>query len=428
MSEISSREKVWAARVLSISKRKEKTMRETFRILPVYTGDVSGVCSALYELGGMVVIHDPSGCNSTYNTHDEVRWYDRESLIFLTGLNQRDAVLGNDQKLIDDVVEAASVYHPAFIALCNSPIPWLSGTDFQGISRVIEKKTHIPTFQVPTNALHDYTVGGGAALRKLAEKILGEEVPSKKASSRIRINVLGMTPLDFTDLKTSAELKELLESEGFEVIANWAMGSSLLEIKESIKADVNLVVSALGLPLGRYLEEKFHIPYVTGMPIGEGGKELYSLLRKSARDGKIRHQGMAEEKSEGDAPDVLIIGEPVTSKAIAGEIKRSTKKKAAVLCPVEEGAEVLDAAAGDEAVWGEEEIESAIRKRAKEAAMRGEMLTVAADPLFEKICPKAGETEEDPLAVQFVPLPHLALSGRIYLKQIPSLLHMGNIL
>ena len=28
-------------------------------------------------------MHDPSGCNSTYNTHDEIRWYDQDSLIFI---------------------------------------------------------------------------------------------------------------------------------------------------------------------------------------------------------------------------------------------------------------------------------------------------------------------------------------------------------
>ena len=98
-------------------------MRQAYRILPVYSGDVSGVCSALYELGGMVVMHDPSGCNSTYNTHDETRWYDRDSLIFLSGLCEPDAVLGNDSKLIDDVVRAAGKFSPRFIALCNSPIP-----------------------------------------------------------------------------------------------------------------------------------------------------------------------------------------------------------------------------------------------------------------------------------------------------------------
>ena len=34
--------------------------------MSTYTADCSGVASALYELGGMTVIHDASGCNSTY--------------------------------------------------------------------------------------------------------------------------------------------------------------------------------------------------------------------------------------------------------------------------------------------------------------------------------------------------------------------------
>ena len=64
-------------------------MRQSYRIIPIYTADVSGVCSALYELGGMTVMHDPSGCNSTYNTHDEIRWYDQDSLITLDMLYVR---------------------------------------------------------------------------------------------------------------------------------------------------------------------------------------------------------------------------------------------------------------------------------------------------------------------------------------------------
>ena len=80
----------WGVRVLP--------MRQSYRIIPIYTADVSGVCSALYELGGMTVMHDPSGCNSTYNTHDEIRWYDQDSLIFISGLTEIDAILGNDRK------------------------------------------------------------------------------------------------------------------------------------------------------------------------------------------------------------------------------------------------------------------------------------------------------------------------------------------
>jgi len=47
------------------------SLKQTARIISTYAGDTSGVASALFELGGMTVMHDASGCNSTYNTHDE---------------------------------------------------------------------------------------------------------------------------------------------------------------------------------------------------------------------------------------------------------------------------------------------------------------------------------------------------------------------
>ena len=50
-------------------------------------------------------MHDPSGCNSTYNTHDEIRWYDQDSLIFISGLTEIDAVMGNDEKFLSDIKE-----------------------------------------------------------------------------------------------------------------------------------------------------------------------------------------------------------------------------------------------------------------------------------------------------------------------------------
>ncbi|MDO5134388.1 MAG: nitrogenase component 1 [Eubacteriales bacterium] len=155
-------------------------MRQVFRKIPVYTGDVSGVCSALYELGGMVVMHDPSGCNSTYNTHDEIRWYDHDSLIFLSGLDEMDAIMGSDDRLIHDIAEAARIYAPAFIAVANSPIPYITGMDFDAICRTVEQETGIPSFYISTNGMHDYVHGAGLALLRVAERFtqrngIGEE-------------------------------------------------------------------------------------------------------------------------------------------------------------------------------------------------------------------------------------------------------------
>ena len=233
-------------------------MRQVFRKIPVYTGDVSGVCSALFELGGMVVMHDPSGCNSTYNTHDEIRWYDHDSLIFLSGLNEMEAVMGSDEALIRDIVDTARIYHPAFIAIANSPIPYIIGMDFDAICRIVEEETGIPSFYIPTNGMHDYTHGAGLAFLRLAGRMIPVQpnreenrisqnhgnadgiraaetdrvqenyLEQNKARNdgMIRCNILGMTPLDFAASSTLATVREKIEKAGLEILSCWAMGDA----------------------------------------------------------------------------------------------------------------------------------------------------------------------------------------------------------
>ena len=98
-------------------------MKQTSTIISTYSADVFGVCSALFELGGMVVMHDASGCNSTYTTHDEPRWYDMDSMVYISGLSEMEAVMGDDEKLVSDICEAAQQLKPRFIALAGTPIP-----------------------------------------------------------------------------------------------------------------------------------------------------------------------------------------------------------------------------------------------------------------------------------------------------------------
>lgn len=156
---------------------KMRIKKQIFTHIPVYSGDVSGAASALYEFGGITVIHDPSGCNSTYNTFDELRWTKRESAIYISGLRESDAIHGNDQRLIDDTCDAVAALSkkPKFIAVCNSPVPDIIGTDFTAICHILEERTGIPAFYIQTNAMHDYTVGGANAFLAIAEKFLTED-------------------------------------------------------------------------------------------------------------------------------------------------------------------------------------------------------------------------------------------------------------
>ena len=126
-------------------------MKNVSKMIPCYAADTSGVCSALYELGGMTVVHDASGCNSTYATHDEPRWWDMQSMIYISALTELDAILGNDEKFIADVTAAAKDQQPAFITICGSPMPMMTGFDYDAAAAEIEARTGLRTFPMHTN-------------------------------------------------------------------------------------------------------------------------------------------------------------------------------------------------------------------------------------------------------------------------------------
>lgn len=164
------------------------------KVISIYAADTSGVCSALYELGGMTVVHDASGCNSTYATHDEPRWYDRKSMIYISALTEADAVMGNDGKFIRDVAKAAGELSPKFIAICGSPMPAMTGFDYSSAAEEIESQTGLTTFFVDTNGTHSYLQGAEGAFLNIA-KLFCREGKEKQANS---VNIIGATPLDFS--------------------------------------------------------------------------------------------------------------------------------------------------------------------------------------------------------------------------------------
>ena len=176
------------------------------------------------------------------------------------------------------------------------------------------------------------------------------------------------------------------------------MGSSFDSIDEAGAAEVNLVVSSVGLPAAKYLQAQFGTPYVIGAPFGDFfSPYVFDALRESIRTGAPAD---VLGTFAPDAPDTVIVGESVTAKSLAAALAVGYGIRARVICPVEAPDGVLGAC--DLQLEDEEAIEAALR-----GAKR-----VIADPLYKPIVPKTSE---------FYALPHEAFSGRIYRKQIPNL-------
>ena len=369
-------------------------MKQTARIISTYSADVFGVCSALFELGGMVIMHDASGCNSTYTTHDEPRWYDMESMVYISGLSEMEAIMGDDEKLIGDIVDAAEALHPRFIAVAGTPIPTMTGFDFTAVAELIEQRTGIPAFGFSTTGMNSYVHGADMALEAIARRFVDKDA---KKTAFPSANILGLTPLDFTVNGADDAIARFLEDSGFSVISRWAMGSSLEEMSQAGSAHVNLVVSASGIGAAKALQELFGTPYVVGIPMGEEFSALLqTALQTAAATGENR---FPFSSLSGD--DVIIIGEGIFSKSLACALELHTGRSATVICPTECQADLLRSK--DRLLRSEEDIEAVLAK--------GRM--VIADPLFRPICPEG---------VRFAALPAESFSGRIYRQEIPNLI------
>lgn len=372
-------------------------MKQTAKSLSTYAADTSGVCSALYELGGMTVVHDASGCNSTYSTFDEPRWYDRESMIYISGLTEMEAIMGDDEKLIRDITETAEKLHPKFIALCGSPVPLMIGTDYEAVAVEVSARTGLPAYGIHTSGMHSYLMGASQAFDVLAKKFCRSNLePAKKSLS---VNILGATPLDFALNGSVDSIGEWVRKAGFRVNCCFAMGSSLEEIALAGAAGVNLVLSYDGLAAARTLQERFGTPYLVGVPFGEAfAGQLTEELHRTAETGQ---SCVACTLRSGKREGVAVVGESVSAGSLACAIEREYGLPAHVLCPLETLPELL--ASGDSLIPDEDD---AIRLFPRAAGVVG-------DPMYRPVCPAD---------VPFYDWPHIAYSGRCFQKSIPNLI------
>jgi nitrogenase molybdenum-cofactor synthesis protein NifE len=376
--------------------------------LSTYSADWAGVCSALFELGGILVIHDASGCNSTYATFDEPRWYSGNSMFYISGLTEMDAILGNDNKLINDVVAAVESMKPKFIAIAGSPIPMMTGVDFDGIAKVVERRTGIPTFGFSTNGMNYYSGGAGLAFEAIARRYCSGPARTKVSKvDRAALNIIGATPLDFSINGNIPALKKIFRDRGYDIISTWAMDDDLESISRAGEANVNVVIADSGLAAARFLSETHGTPYVVGLPVGKAAEEeLFRLIDDAVASGENKILGMAEcsRNISDDGESLIIIGEQVLANSLRFSLKSDYGfNRVDTVCPLLPDNSILSK--GDLCTDEEFEIK----------AIMNNYDVVIADPMYARVLEKGSKAK-------FVNLPHEAFSGRLYRDRMPVIM------
>lgn len=366
-------------------------MEQLWITLPALAPDYSGVCSAMFDLGGICVIHDASGCTGNYTGYDEPRWYGSSSKIFCSGLREIDAVLGRDDKLIDNAIKAGAVINPTMYTVIGSPVPMVIGSDMKGIAFEIEERTGIPSFGFDTNGLGLYNKGVSMAMCELIRRF----TKNQEAKIPRGINILGTTPLDLSANHNADDLNEQIEQHGFRIVGRMMMGADIQQIEDLSKAEVNLVVTESGMESAKLLKRKFKIPYVVGMPLGNE-PDVWNALEKTLQDKEERV--ITDEGKEGN---ILIVGEQVLANSIRRAILvKNQEAKVCVGSMLGLNREI--AGVGDINIAGEESL--------VELLYSGNYKVLVGDPLMEDLLSEDSD-------IRIVKLPHVALSSKLYWKE-----------
>ena len=214
-------------------------MRGLRKYLTPFAPDQSGAVSVLFDLDGIVVICDAGGCTGNICGFDEPRWHTRRSAVFSAGLRDMDAILGRDDKLVNELADAAGKIEANFAAIVGTPVPSVIGTDYRALRRMSERRAGLPTITLDTTGMELYDVGASKAHVALFDRFATEPLPTQPG----RVCVLGANPLDLSYVPP----------------AEWSL--SFEDVVRASSAEKNLVVAPSGLAAAKLLHDRFGTPY-----------------------------------------------------------------------------------------------------------------------------------------------------------------------
>jgi nitrogenase molybdenum-cofactor synthesis protein NifE len=370
-------------------------MKGLYKVLPPFAPDYSGVCSVLFELGGIVVIHDGGGCTGNFTGYDEPRWYGSSSAVFSSELREIEAIVGDDEKLLCKLEDAVHTLGRRFVAIVGSPAPMVIGTDYRAIAHILSRRIGIEVLIFDTNGIKYYDDGASMAFSELARRFV------KPASTIVEygVNIIGATPLDIGNGQQASRLRALLADAGCRVVSCWAMGSTLDDIAQSAQARLNIVVSRAGLEAARYMECEHGIPYLIGIPIGRGPRRRFIGSVRSLL-GLDSESGTPEKPVAPAAPvdDVLVIGEQVLSNAVRDCLRMDL------------GLDKVTVASFfgmDPALMEEDDIGLECEETLTAITRKHQYDIIVGDPLYRDLVAPSR-------MCHFIGLPHIALSSRLF--------------
>lgn len=252
--------------------------------LPPPAGDYSGAAGVLFGLDCLVVLVDAGCCTRNYTEYDEPRWARRRKTAFSAQLRTLEAVLGDEERIIERTVEGVHELGVSCAALLGTPVPAVTGMNLPGIACDIEARAGVPALGIETCGFETYERGASRAFKALVSRFAhaSEATAARDEVAPLRVNVLGLTAQDFMGEDDMRACLGWLQEAGLEIAFSTAGSYTLDDLAAAGQADTSVVVAWSGLAAARELQQRCGVPYVVGRPwCAEDARALAKLVRKA---------------------------------------------------------------------------------------------------------------------------------------------------
>ena len=285
-------------------------LRQPKMPLPPLTPDFGSICTILQSWkihNFLATAGGCSGCLVELPDHPEYRLHQSR-------LDDIQVALGCDELLENGIAGDAAAENASLTALVSGAALTMTGFDFNGLAAVLNNKGVRCVF-LPANGFDPGPVGAAEAFLRLGKTMIE---PAEKQADRV--NIIGYDPMVFLSEAKIAHGIEHMERRSLDCYILGSRGEE--DVKKASGAALNWVVSAAGLPLARYLEERFGTPYISGIPIGKYAmmhwrKKVNELVGRD--DEPIELPAPAPVRSA--QPKILLIGEPMLTESMAAFLK-----------------------------------------------------------------------------------------------------------
>ena len=253
--------------------------------LPPPAGDYSGAAGVLFGLDCLVVLVDAGCCTRNYTEYDEPRWARRRKTAFSAQLRTLEAVLGDEERIVEQTADDVHELGVSCAALLGTPVPAVTGMNLPGIACDVEARAGVPALGIETCGFETYERGASRAFKALVSRFAhaSEASATRDEAAPLRVNVLGLTAQDFMGEADMQACLGWLQEAGLEIAFSTAGSYTLDDMAAAGQVDASVVVAWSGLAAARELQQRCGVPYVVGKPwCAEDARMLAELVRKAA--------------------------------------------------------------------------------------------------------------------------------------------------